>query len=77
MSGDEESSDRSMPLAELHGRFTVDMAQDSTIQQAESSDSEEGFWCRRFTFGSLCLAVDEEFGAGLGGTVSFSSSMHG
>ena len=27
------------------------------------------FWCRRFRFGALRVAVEEEFGAGLGGTV--------
>lgn len=31
--------------------------------------ADDSFWCRRFRFGGLRVAIEEEFGAGLGGTV--------
>ena len=33
------------------------------------SSDEDSFWCRRFRFGGLRVAIEEEFGSGLGGTV--------
>jgi hypothetical protein len=35
----------------------------------DGSGEEDSMWVRRFSFGALRVAVEEEFGAGLGGTV--------
>ena len=35
----------------------------------EAAAADDSFWCRRFRFGGLRVAIEEEFGAGLGGTV--------
>ena len=36
---------------------------------ANEALEEDSVWCRRFTLGGASYAVEEEFGAGLGGTV--------
>jgi hypothetical protein len=35
----------------------------------DGSGEEDSMWVRRFRFGALRVAVEEEFGSGLGGTV--------